>query len=89
MVRGFFQQYGLDHEETFSLMVKPATIRLLLSLAVTYGWSLKQLDVSNAFLHGVLKEKVYMAQPQGYIDQSCANHVCLLHKAFYGLKQAP
>ena len=57
MVRGFFQQYGLDHEETFSLMVKPATIRLLLSLAVTYGWSLKQLDVSNAFLHGVLKER--------------------------------
>ena len=49
MARGFLQQYGLDYEETFSPMVKPATMRLLLAHAVTYGWSLKQLDVSNAF----------------------------------------
>ena len=63
MGRGFLQQYGLDYEVTISPVVKPATMRLLLALAVTYGWSLKQLDVSNAFLHNVLKEEVYMTQP--------------------------
>lgn len=59
VVRGYFQQYGLECKETFSPVVKLATIRLLLALVVNYGWDLKQHDVSSAFLHGKLKE-VYM-----------------------------
>ena len=67
-------------------MVKPTTVRLLLALAVHHGWELRQPDVSNAFLYGILKEDVYMKQPQGYVDPHFPSYVCLLRKALYGLK---
>ena len=89
VAKGFHQQQGVDYDETFSPMIKPPTVRLILSLAVSQNCPLPQLDVKNAFLHGILKEEVYMAQPQGYIDSSHPHSVCKLHKSIYGLKQAP
>ena len=86
VAQGYLQQHGFDYDETFSPVVKPATIRLLLALAMNNGWELRRLDVSNAFLHGILKEEVYMRQPQGSVDSQFPSHVCLLHKALYGLK---
>jgi hypothetical protein len=60
VAKEFKQQYGIDYEDTFSLVVKMATIRLVLSLVVARGWCLRQLDVQNVFLHGGIEEEVYM-----------------------------
>uniref|UniRef100_A0A2N9GUP3 Uncharacterized protein n=1 Tax=Fagus sylvatica TaxID=28930 RepID=A0A2N9GUP3_FAGSY len=89
VAKGFHQQAGVDFAETFSPVVKPPTVQIILSLATQNQWSLRQLDVSNAFLHGLLKETVFMAQPLGFVNSSLPSHVCHLHKSLYGLKQAP
>jgi hypothetical protein len=89
VAKGFKQRYGIDYEDTFSPVVKAVTIRIVLSIAVSRGWSLRQLDVQNAFLHDVLEEEVYMRQPSGYGDTQHPGYVCKLDKVIYGLKQAP
>jgi hypothetical protein len=88
VTKRFDQVDGLDFVETFSSVFKPATIRLALAFSVHYNWSIRKLDISNVFLHSYFEEEVYMKKPQGYEDPNFHDHVCLLHKSIYGLKQA-
>jgi Reverse transcriptase (RNA-dependent DNA polymerase) len=89
IARGFLQQEGVDFNDTFSPVVRLTIIQVILSLVVSQQWPIRQLDVHNVFLHGDLKEQVFMSQPSGFIDQTKPNHVCLLSKSIYGLKQSP
>jgi hypothetical protein len=88
VAEGFHQQEGIDFWETYSPVIKPITIRTVLSLAISSEWAIKQVDISNAFLHGHLHETVYMSQPAGFVHPQFPTSVCLLKKALYGLKQA-
>jgi hypothetical protein len=89
VAKGFKQCLGIDYDDMFSPVVKPAALRLVLSLAVSRGWNLHQLDVKNVFLHDILEEEVFMKQPPGFIDPDFPSYHCKLDKALYGLKQAP
>ena len=89
VAKGFQQTVGLDYDETFNLVVKSSTVRIVLSIAVHLNWEVRQLNINNALLNDNLKENVFMHQPEGYIDSTKPGHICKLNKAIYGLKQAP
>jgi hypothetical protein len=86
VLRGLTQCPRVDYDETFSPVVKPATVHTVLTLAVSRGWPVHQLDIKNAFLHGTLSETVYCSQPAGFVDPMHPQLVCWLNKSLYGLK---
>ncbi|XP_043725671.1 uncharacterized protein LOC122672240 [Telopea speciosissima] len=89
VAKGYTQTYGVDYRETFAPVVKMNTVRVLMSVAVNCGWSLFQMDVKNAFLHGDLEEEVYMDLPPGHALPNQDGMVCKLKNSIYGLKQSP
>jgi hypothetical protein len=90
VAKGYAQTYGIDYEETYSLVAKMTIVRAIIAMVTTKGWSLNQMDVRNFFFMEISKKKeMYLEQPLGYVDQTHPNFVCKLKKALYGLKQAP
>ncbi|GKD61302.1 ribonuclease H-like domain-containing protein, partial [Tanacetum coccineum] len=88
VANGRSQQQGINCDETFSPVVKPATIRTVLILSVSRQWPIHQLDVKNAFLYDHLTKTVYMHQPPRFTDSAHSDYVCLMQKSLYGRKQA-
>jgi hypothetical protein len=89
VAHGFSQKEGIDYEETFSPMARYTSIRTIIALVAKMKWKLHQMDVKIAFLNDVIKEEVYIEQPQGFEVEDMRSHVCRLKKSLYGLKQAP
>ncbi|GJX36316.1 retrovirus-related pol polyprotein from transposon TNT 1-94 [Tanacetum coccineum] len=89
VAQGYNQQEGIDYDETYALVARLESIRILLAYACALDFKLFQMDVKSAFLNGFINEEVYVAQPLGFIDFEKPDHVYKLKKALYGLKQAP
>lgn len=86
VAKGYMQKRDFDFSETYAPVAKLSTFRFLLAIAVNENMLCEQMDVKSAFLHGKLKEKIYMNLPEGH---KMGNKVCKLNKTLYGLKQSP
>lgn len=83
------QRYEIDFDEVFAHMARIETIHLLVNLAALNGWEIHHLDVKTAFLHGELKETVYVMQPEGFKEKGSEDKDYKLNKALYGLRLTP
>ncbi|GJU54337.1 retrotransposon protein, putative, ty1-copia subclass [Tanacetum coccineum] len=88
VAKGSTQTYGVDYEETFSLVADIRAIRILIAIVAYYDYEIWKMNVKIAFLNGFLEEEIYMEQPEGFIDPNHPRKVCKLQRSIYGLKQA-
>lgn len=89
VAKGYVQRHGIDFDEVFAPVARIETVRVIIALAASNGWEIHHLDVKTAFLHGDLNEEVYVTQPEGFKVKGNEDKVYRLHKALYGLRQAP
>ncbi|GKE98625.1 retrovirus-related pol polyprotein from transposon TNT 1-94, partial [Tanacetum coccineum] len=89
VARGYRQEEGIDFEEYFAPVARLDAIRIFLAYAAQMNMIGYQMDVKTTFLNVILREEVYVSQPDGFVDQDKPNFVYKLKKALYGLKQAP
>jgi hypothetical protein len=89
VAKGYIQRQGVDFEEVFAPVAHLESVQLMIAIAAHWNWPIHHMDVKSAFLNGQLKEEVYVAQPPGFVDKDHPGKVLRLHKALYGLRQAP
>nr|GEX57793.1 Gag-Pol polyprotein [Tanacetum cinerariifolium] len=89
VAKGYAQEEGIDFEESFALIARLEGIRIFIAYAVHKSFPIYQMDMKTTFLNGPLKEEVYVAQQDGFVDPDHPEKVYRLRKALYGLKQAP
>ena len=89
VVKGYVQIQGVDFEEVFAPVARLESVHFLLAIVAHYSWEVHHMDVKSAFFNGELKKIVYVRQPPGFLDNDNPNKVLRLHKALYGLRQAP
>ena len=76
VAKGYRQVQGVDYDETFSLVAKLKSVRIMLAIVAFYDYEIWQMDVKTAFLNGFLKEELYMMQREGFVDPKGAKKVC-------------
>lgn len=86
---GNTQVEGEDYGETFAPTGKPSSLRLIVAVAAIKGWEIHQMDAVTAFLNSLLHDEVYVEQPPVFVNPEFPNHVWMLTKSLYGLKQSP
>nr|GFD24205.1 retrovirus-related Pol polyprotein from transposon TNT 1-94 [Tanacetum cinerariifolium] len=89
VAKGYAQEEGIDFEESFAPVVRLEAVWIFIAYAAHKSFPIYQMDVKTEFLNGPLKEEVYVAQPDGFVDPDHSKKVYRLRKALYGLKQAP
>ncbi|GKB48547.1 retrovirus-related pol polyprotein from transposon TNT 1-94 [Tanacetum coccineum] len=89
VAKGYRQEEGIDFEESFAPVARLEAVRMFIAYAAHKNITIFQMDVKTAFLNGPLKEKVYISQPEGFIDLEFPDYVYMLKKSLYGLKQEP
>nr|GEV65588.1 retrovirus-related Pol polyprotein from transposon TNT 1-94 [Tanacetum cinerariifolium] len=89
IAKGYAQEEGIDFEESFVPVVRLEVVWIFIAYAAHKSFPIFQMDVKTAFLNGPLKEEVYVAQPDGFVDPDHPEKIYRLRKALYGLKQAP
>ena len=78
IAKGYTQKEGIDYDETFSPVAMLKTIRILLSIAAALNYEIWQMDVKTIFLNGNLDERIYMQQPEGFVQDGQGGKVCEL-----------